>query len=90
MMKRNFKRESLTLSNILRRYHNSGDLELDDDLNRKAEEWAYELSRRGNLAHDQTINDGESLYSYCSEDGKALKVTDPIYTWYVMITGFVL
>ena len=81
---------SLALSNILRRYHNSTDLELDDDLNHRADEWAYELSRRGNLAHDQSTNDGENLYFHCSENGRALTAKDPIYTWYVIITRFVL
>ena len=84
-MKRNFKTESLALSNILRRYHNSSDLELDDELSRKADEWAYELSRRGGLAHDLTVNDGENLYFHCSENGKGLTAQDPIYTWYVQL-----
>lgn len=69
------------LSNILRHYHNSGGLELDDELCRKADEWAYELSRRGSLTHDYTISDGENLYYDCSTDGKQVTAKDPIYTW---------
>ena len=86
LMRKNFRKESLTLSNILRRRHNSGDLELDDNLCRMADEWAYELSRRGNLAHDQSISDGENLFYHCSENGEAMKAKDPIHTWYVKVS----
>ena len=80
-MQRSFKNDTLALSNNLRHYHNSSGLELDEELCRKADEWAYELSRRGNLAHDPSNIDGENLYYHCSEDGKVITAKDPVFTW---------
>ena len=82
-MKENFKNDTLAMSNLLRRYHNASDLELDDELCRRSDEWAYELSRRGKLDHDHGISDGENLYHHCYANGKTLAAKDPVYKWYV-------
>ena len=80
-MKKNFRAEALAANNKLRQLHNASDLEFDDALSNKADEWAYVLSRRGSLGHDASLSDGENLYYSCNNENKTASAKDAIYKW---------
>ena len=81
MLKKKFMTESLSAINKLRQLHNSSTLQVDEELCRKADEWAYVLSRRGSLDHDQETQDGESLYYFCPVEGSSISAKDAVSTW---------
>ncbi|KZC10426.1 Cell wall protein PRY3 [Dufourea novaeangliae] len=70
----------LELHNEYREFHNSSPLEIVDELNELAQEWADDLAKRGVLAYKSDPEYGENIF--LGDTAETIKPEDPLKFWY--------
>ena len=80
-MRKHFIVDAIQSQNKLRMLHGATDLELDAEMSKRADEWAYILAKKGSLEHEEGIEDGENLFLSCSDDSIPIKARDVISSW---------
>ncbi len=81
VMRQDFLTDALQAHNKLRMLHSSSDLQEDQEMSKRADEWAYILARRGVLEHENGIEDGENLYYSCNVGNDTASARDAIAAW---------
>ena len=71
----------LKAHNLLRKIHGSPELKLNDEMNKEAQAYAEKLAEKGELEHEQNLEEGENLARGCDFDGKEMSAEEATRMW---------